>query len=97
MLYCAELYTLHLITLHVASPPQGRHASVDEITACALNAIELDKKHGDEAVQVRVTMGKEPTHFLAIFKGKLIIYEVMWLCAHGRWKVRAPRMAWQLQ
>ena len=57
--------------------PQGRHASVDEITACALNAIELDKKHGDEAVQVRVTMGKEPTHFLAIFKGKLVIYEVM--------------------
>uniref|UniRef100_A0A8C0B9E4 Villin like n=1 Tax=Buteo japonicus TaxID=224669 RepID=A0A8C0B9E4_9AVES len=54
---------------------QGRHASVDEITACALNAIELDKKHGDEAVQVRVTMGKEPTHFLAIFKGKLVIYE----------------------
>uniref|UniRef100_A0A8B9F199 Villin like n=1 Tax=Amazona collaria TaxID=241587 RepID=A0A8B9F199_9PSIT len=54
---------------------QGRHASVDEITACALNAIELDKKHGDEAVQVRVTMGKEPAHFLAIFKGKLIIYE----------------------
>uniref|UniRef100_A0A8C7EEN2 Villin like n=1 Tax=Nothoprocta perdicaria TaxID=30464 RepID=A0A8C7EEN2_NOTPE len=54
---------------------QGRHASVDEITACALNAVELDKKYGDEAVQVRVTMGKEPTHFLAIFKGKLIIYE----------------------
>ncbi|NXO09362.1 VILI protein, partial [Oriolus oriolus] len=54
---------------------QGRHASVDEITACALNAIELDKKYGDEAVQVRVTMGKEPRHFLAIFKGKLVIYE----------------------
>ncbi|KAF2983628.1 hypothetical protein EK904_005556 [Melospiza melodia maxima] len=30
---------------------QGRHASVDEITACALNAIELDRKYGDEAVQ----------------------------------------------
>ncbi|RLW11486.1 hypothetical protein DV515_00001292 [Chloebia gouldiae] len=54
---------------------QGRHASVDEITACALNAIELDRKYGDEAVQVRVTMGKEPRHFLAIFKGKLVIYE----------------------
>ncbi|NXD39893.1 VILI protein, partial [Copsychus sechellarum] len=54
---------------------QGRHASVDEITACALNAIELDKKYGDEAVQVRVTMGKEPRHFLAIFKGRLVIYE----------------------
>ena len=77
--------------------PQGRHASVDEITACALNAIELDKKHGDEAVQVRVTMGKEPAHFLAIFKGKLVIYEVTWLCARGQWKVQAPTMAWQLR
>ncbi|ETE58150.1 Villin-1, partial [Ophiophagus hannah] len=54
---------------------QGRHASVDETTACAINAVELDKKYGDEPVQVRVTMGKEPRHFLAIFKGNLIIYE----------------------
>lgn len=74
------------------SVPQGRHASVDEITACALNAIELDKKYGDEAVQVRVTMGKEPRHFLAIFKGKLVIYEVT-----GLWEVGAPTMAWQVQ
>uniref|UniRef100_A0A8C8SR12 Villin like n=1 Tax=Pelusios castaneus TaxID=367368 RepID=A0A8C8SR12_9SAUR len=54
---------------------QGRHASVDEITACAFNAVELDKQYGNEPVQVRVTMGKEPQHFLAIFKGNLIIYE----------------------
>lgn len=49
---------------------------MDEITACAFNAVELDKSYGDEPVQVRVTMGKEPRHFLAIFKGRLIIYEV---------------------
>uniref|UniRef100_A0A8D0G2V4 Villin like n=1 Tax=Sphenodon punctatus TaxID=8508 RepID=A0A8D0G2V4_SPHPU len=54
---------------------QGRHASVDEITACAFNAVELDRKYGDEPVQVRVTMGKEPQHFLSIFKGNLIVYE----------------------
>ncbi|XP_074841267.1 villin-like protein [Carettochelys insculpta] len=54
---------------------QGRHASVDEITACAFNAVELDKQYRNEPVQVRVTMGKEPQHFLAIFKGGLIIYE----------------------
>nr|XP_020662004.1 villin-like protein [Pogona vitticeps]XP_020662005.1 villin-like protein [Pogona vitticeps] len=53
----------------------GRHASSDEITACAFNAVELDRKYNDEPVQVRVTMGKEPRHFLAIFKGNLIIYE----------------------
>lgn len=49
---------------------------MDEVTACALNAIELDRKYAGEPVQVRVTMGKEPPHFLAIFKGILIIYEV---------------------
>lgn len=70
---------------------------MDEITACALNAIELDKKHGDEAVQVRVTMGKEPAHFLAIFKGKLVIYEVTWLCARGRGQAQAPAVARQLR
>lgn len=80
----ARCYTMQSFTpftssryMRPLSLPQGRHASVDEITACALNAVELDKKYGDEAVQVRVTMGKEPTHFLAIFKGKLVIYEVM--------------------
>lgn len=26
-------------------------------------------------MQVRVSMGKEPRHFMAIFKGKLVIYE----------------------
>ncbi|XP_043939326.1 advillin-like isoform X2 [Protopterus annectens] len=54
---------------------QGRHASQDEVAASAYQAVELDKKYGDQPVQVRVTMGKEPPHFQAIFKGKLIIYE----------------------
>ncbi|XP_063777858.1 villin-like protein [Pseudophryne corroboree] len=53
----------------------GRHATVDEITACAFHAVELDRKYQDQPVQIRVTMGKEPKHFQAIFKGKLIIYE----------------------
>ncbi|XP_034024827.1 villin-1 isoform X2 [Thalassophryne amazonica] len=54
---------------------QGRHATQDEITACAYQAVNVDDKHNGAAVQVRVIMGKEPRHFLAIFKGKLIIYE----------------------
>ncbi|MEE6467429.1 hypothetical protein FKM82_007235 [Ascaphus truei] len=53
----------------------GRHASQDEITACAFQAVELDRKYQDQPVQIRVTMGKEPKHFQAIFKGKMIIYE----------------------
>uniref|UniRef100_A0A8C9TX17 Villin like n=1 Tax=Scleropages formosus TaxID=113540 RepID=A0A8C9TX17_SCLFO len=53
----------------------GRHATQDEITACAYQAVNVDNKYNGAPVQVRVTMGKEPRHFLAIFKGKLIIYE----------------------
>ncbi|MEQ2170531.1 hypothetical protein GOODEAATRI_001170 [Goodea atripinnis] len=54
---------------------QGRHATKDEITACAYQAVALDNMYNGAPVQVRVVMGKEPRHFLAIFKGKLIIYE----------------------
>ncbi|XP_048414224.1 advillin isoform X2 [Stegostoma tigrinum] len=54
---------------------QGLHASRDEITASAYQAVSLDDRYNGEAVQVRITMGKEPRHFLAIFKGKLIVYE----------------------
>ncbi|OCT75442.1 hypothetical protein XELAEV_18030622mg [Xenopus laevis] len=53
----------------------GRHASQDEITACAYQAVQLDKMYHDQPVQIRVTMGKEPRHLQAIFKGKMIIYE----------------------
>lgn len=53
----------------------GRHATQDEITACAYQAVNLDNRFNGAPVQVRVTMGKEPRHFMAIFKGKLIIFE----------------------
>lgn len=36
----------------------------------------MDQQFGGAPVQVRVSMGKEPRHFMAIFKGKLVIYEV---------------------
>nr|XP_015810628.2 villin-1 isoform X1 [Nothobranchius furzeri]XP_015810629.2 villin-1 isoform X1 [Nothobranchius furzeri] len=54
---------------------QGRHATKDEITACAYQAVNIDNMYNGAPVQVRVVMGKEPRHFLAIFKGKLIIFE----------------------
>ncbi|XP_037535559.1 advillin [Nematolebias whitei] len=54
---------------------QGRHASQDELAASAFQAVSLDQKYNDEPVQVRVTMGKEPRHFMAIFKGKMVIFE----------------------
>ncbi|KAI7792762.1 putative villin-like protein, partial [Triplophysa rosa] len=60
---------------HILYMWQGRHATQDEVTACAYQAVNLDNKYNGAPTQVRVVMGKEPKHFLAIFKGKLIIYE----------------------
>jgi len=54
---------------------QGRHAGVDEITASAYLAVELDRQFRDEPTQIRVTMGKEPRHFMAMFGGKMLVYE----------------------
>ncbi|XP_013223318.3 villin-1 isoform X2 [Columba livia] len=53
---------------------QGRHASTDELAASAYHAVHLDQKFDNEPVQVRVTMGKEPAHLMAIFKGKMVVY-----------------------
>ncbi|XP_076410251.1 advillin isoform X1 [Peromyscus maniculatus bairdii] len=54
---------------------QGRHASQDELAASAYQAVEVDRQFDGAPVQVRVSMGKEPRHFMAIFRGKLVIYE----------------------
>lgn len=55
---------------------QGRHATKDEIEECTNQADKIDNKYKGAPLQVRVVMGKEPRHFLAMFKGKFIIYEV---------------------
>uniref|UniRef100_A0A8C6USM8 Advillin n=1 Tax=Neogobius melanostomus TaxID=47308 RepID=A0A8C6USM8_9GOBI len=52
----------------------GRHASQDEMAAMAFQAVDLDQKYGGAPVQIRVTMGKEPKHFMAMFKGKMVIF-----------------------
>ncbi|XP_029460915.1 villin-1-like [Rhinatrema bivittatum] len=54
---------------------QGRHASQDEIAASAYHAVAVDQKYDGQPVQVRVPMGKEPAHLMAIFKGKMVVYE----------------------
>ncbi|XP_006909038.1 advillin isoform X1 [Pteropus alecto] len=72
VLYTYEVYgKLHYI-LYIW---QGRHASQDELTASAYQAVEVDQQFDGAPVQVRVIMGKEPRHFMAIFKGKLVIFE----------------------
>ncbi|XP_029450795.1 advillin [Rhinatrema bivittatum] len=54
---------------------QGRHATQDELAASAYLAVQLDQDFNGQPMQVRVAMGKEPRHFMAIFKGKLVIFE----------------------
>ncbi|NXV92794.1 VILI protein, partial [Calonectris borealis] len=53
---------------------QGRQASTNELAASAYQTVILDQKYNNEPVQVRVTMGKEPAHLMAIFKGKMVVY-----------------------
>ncbi|NXD27334.1 VILI protein, partial [Spelaeornis formosus] len=53
---------------------QGRQASTDELAASAYHAVALDQKYNNEPVQIRVIMGKEPAHLMAIFKGRMVVY-----------------------
>lgn len=65
---------------------QGRHATQDEVAASAFQAVDLDQKYDGAPVQVRVTMGKEPRHFMAVFKGKMVIFEVRLYLQSFLWK-----------
>ncbi len=60
----------HITSFHL----QGLESSQDEKAAAALQAVHLDDKLNGRAVQVRVTQGHEPAHFLRIFKGKMVIF-----------------------
>jgi len=52
---------------------QGNQSSQDEKAASAIFTIKFDDELGGAATQVRVVQGKEPNHFLTLFKGNLII------------------------
>nr|XP_002713820.1 scinderin isoform X1 [Oryctolagus cuniculus] len=55
---------------------QGANATRDELTTSAFLTVQLDRSLGGQAVQVRVSQGKEPAHLLSLFKEKpLIIYK----------------------
>lgn len=48
---------------------QGKDSTNDEKAASAIHAQRLDGELGGKAVQIRVSQGSEPTHFLRLFKG----------------------------
>ncbi|XP_038646094.1 villin-1 [Scyliorhinus canicula] len=68
-------YTVSNKLHHILYIWQGNRASQGDITASAYQAVSLDQQYNGEPVQVRVTMGKEPQHMLAIFNGKLVVFE----------------------
>ncbi|XP_026857817.2 advillin isoform X2 [Electrophorus electricus] len=68
-------YEVHRKKNYILYMWQGCHASQDELTACAFQAVNVDQQYGGQPVQVRVTMGKEPRHFMAIFKGRMVVFE----------------------
>ncbi|XP_043231957.1 gelsolin, cytoplasmic-like [Amphibalanus amphitrite] len=53
---------------------QGNQSSQDERAAAALHAVKMDDGLCGRAVQVRVVQGREPRHFLTLFKGKMIVF-----------------------
>lgn len=52
----------------------GKTSSKDEYAAAAIHAMALDDKYKGDPVQIRVVMNKEPEHFYAIFKGKMVVH-----------------------
>ncbi|XP_020770505.2 villin-like protein isoform X2 [Odocoileus virginianus] len=60
---------------HVLYLWQGLQATAHEIRALRGNAEELSLRCRGALVQEHVTMGSEPPHFLAIFQGRLVIFQ----------------------
>jgi hypothetical protein len=52
----------------------GARSAQDEQGAAALRTVELDDRLGGLPVQVRVVQGQEPPHFLAMFGGRMTIF-----------------------
>lgn len=53
---------------------QGSQSSQDEKGASAIIATRMDDEMGGSATQVRVVMGKEPSHFVRLFHGTMVIH-----------------------
>lgn len=54
---------------------QGSHATQEEIIYANAKVMEIDAELGGLGFQARVIQGREPSHFLQLFKGKLIVFK----------------------
>lgn len=55
---------------------QGHQSTVEDTKALTCNAEELDLMYQGALVQGHVSTGREPPHFLAIFQGRLVVFQV---------------------
>ncbi|CAH1793788.1 unnamed protein product [Owenia fusiformis] len=55
---------------------QGQRATTEDKAASALQTITLDDHLGGQALQIRVVMNKEPKHFLKLFHGRLVVFQI---------------------
>lgn len=53
----------------------GSNASQEEINITTLKLDEIDEELGEIGFQARIIQGREPIHFLQLFKGKLTIFK----------------------
>lgn len=53
---------------------QGRNSRVQEKGSSALLTVDLDRQLEGMAKEVRVSQGREPKHFLTIFKGQFVVH-----------------------
>nr|XP_051685192.1 villin-like protein isoform X7 [Oryctolagus cuniculus] len=67
---------------------QGHQASAADVRALTHNAEELELAYQGALVQVHVTMGSEPPHFLAMFRGRLVVFQGS--AGHGGQEQPAP-------
>lgn len=74
LLYDNELIDFSLLVINRIL--KGRKSTKDEQGTAALKTIELVKKLNGIALQVRVVENKEPNHFMLIFGGKIIVFQV---------------------
>ena len=52
----------------------GKFSTQDETAACAFQVVKMDDELNGRATQIRVTQGKEPDHFLKLFRGRFVCF-----------------------
>lgn len=69
---------------------QGSHASQEEINITTSKLTEIDEELGQLGFQARIIQGRETSHFLQLFKGKLTIFKGRGIDFDGDYTIKQP-------